>query len=252
MRVHVRRLLALGALLVLGACSATATVTVRMHADGSGVVAVRVALDAAAVRAAEVGGGTLAGRVRLDDLRDAGWTATPWRRTGAGGAVLTIAKPFSRPEQVRPIVRELNGEHGPLRGFAASRDASTFSTAWKVRGAVDLHQLDLGLTADPELVAKLTGERVDVAGVEQRIAASARAGLHVAIRAELPDGTVRRAGAVPGTRAALVASADDTDLGRIVLVGAGVVVGILGLVLLVLGESRARRRRARRSVRSRP
>src|SRR4051794_36481901 len=129
MRARVVRLLALGALVVvLTACKADATVTVRMHDDGSGVVAVRVALDADAVRAAEVGGGKLAARVRLGDLTGAGWKATPWKRTPAGGAVLTVAKPFSRPEQVGPIVRELNGAHGPLRGFRASRDTSTFST----------------------------------------------------------------------------------------------------------------------------
>ena len=237
----------------LAACQAHATVTVRMHADGSGVVAVRVALDAAAVRTAEVGGGTLAGRVRLDDLHDAGWTVTPWRRTGGGGAVLTVAKPFARPEQVGPIVRELNGAHGPLPRLR--RVAGRVHVLDRVEGARrrrPADQLDLGITADPELVAKLTGERVDVAGVEQRIAASARTGLRVAVRAELPDGSARQVAPSPGKRAALVATADDTDLGRIVLVVVGIAVGILALVLLVLGESRARRRRARRSVRSRP
>jgi hypothetical protein len=88
---------------VLSACSAEATVTVRMHEDGSGVVAVRVVLDAAAVRAAEVGGGTLAERVRTDDLTGAGWTVTPWTRAG-GGAVITARKAFGRPEQVAAIV----------------------------------------------------------------------------------------------------------------------------------------------------
>src|SRR5689334_7576832 len=128
MRVRDLRLLALGALVVLlTACSATATVTVRMHEDGSGVVSVRVVLDAAAVRAAEVGGGSLADRVRLADLPGAGWTVTPWRKTPSGGAVLTVAKPFARPEQVAGIVREINGAHGPLRGFHASRSASRFA-----------------------------------------------------------------------------------------------------------------------------
>ena len=252
MRVLVRRLLALGALLVLGACSATATVTVRMHDDGSGEVSVRVVLDAAAVRAAEVGGGTLADRVRLTDLTDAGWTVTPWHRTARGGAVLTVAKPFTRPEQVAGIVAELNGAHGPLHGVAASRDASTFSTTWKVTGAVDLRKLDLGVAGDPELVRSLTNERVDVAGVEQRIAASAATGLRVGLRADLPDGTTRAVRAVPGKRAVLVASTDESDLGRMALVVVGVVVGVLALLLLILGETRARRRRVRRSVRSRP
>ena len=247
------RLLALGALiLVLTACKAEATVTVRMRADGSGAVVVRVVLDAAAVRTAEVGAGKLVHRVRLADLTAAGWTVTPWKRIPTGGAVLTVTKSFARPEQVAGIARELNGAHGPLRGVAASRDASTFSTSWKVTGAVDLRKLDLGVADDQELVAKLTNERVDVGGVEQRVAASALTGLRVRVRAELPDGSTREVSAVPGKRAVFVASAHDTDVGRIALVAVGVAVGVLAVVLLVFGETRARRRRSRRSVRSRP
>jgi hypothetical protein len=253
MRASARRLLVLGALVaLLAACKADATVTVRMRENGSGVVAVRVVLDAAAVRAAEVGGGKLADRVRLTDLTGAGWTVTPWTRPANGGAVLSVTKPFARPEQVAGIVRELNGAHGPLRGVAASRDASTFSTSWKVTGAVDLRTLDLGVADDPELVASLTNARVDVAGVEQRISASALAGLRVGLRVELPDGTTPAAHAVPGKRAVLVASADDSDLGRVALVVVGVLVGLLAVVLLIVGEARARRSRSRRSVRSRP
>jgi hypothetical protein len=251
-RVLVRRLLALGALVaLLTACKAEATVTVRMRADGSGEIAVRVVLDADAVRAAEVGGGKLADRVRLTDLTGAGWTVSPWRRTPTGGAVLTVAKPFARPEEVTGIVRELNGTHGPLHGFAASRNASTFSTSWKATGTVDLRTIDLGIGDDPQLVARLTNERVDVAGVEQRIAASARSGLRVTARVELPDGSTRAVSARPGKRAVLVASADDTDVGRIALVIVGVAVGILAVVLLVLGETRSRRRRSRRAARAR-
>jgi hypothetical protein len=250
--MRVRRLLVLGALVAgLAACKADATVTVRMRDDGSGTVSVRVLLDAAAVRAAEVGGAKLGDRVRLGDLPAAGWTVTPWTRTNRGGAVLTVTKPFRRPSQVAAIVGELNGAHGPLRGFQASRDASTFSRSWKVSGTVDLRAIDLAVADDPGLVANLTDRRVDIAGLEQRIAEPALAGLRVRARAELP-GETREVLAQAGRRAVLTASADTTDAGRIVLVVLGVAVGALALVLIVVGESRARRRRARRSVRSRP
>src|SRR5689334_1188772 len=203
MRVRLRRLLApLVLVAVLGACSATATVTVRMHDDGSGVVGVRVVLDAAAVRAAEVGGAKLEDRVRLGDLPAGGWTVTPWRRTASGGAVLTVSKPFQDPDQVAAIVRELNGAHGPLRDFRATRDASTFSRSWTVDGTVDLRTLDPGVTDDEQLVANLTDRRVDVAGVEQRLAGSALTGLRVRARAELP-GSTQEVGARPGRRAVL-------------------------------------------------
>src|SRR4051812_45505061 len=133
-----RVLVALALVGTLAACQADATVTVHMDEDGSGTVSVRVVLDAGAVRAAEVGGATLATRVRLDDLTRAGWTVTPWRTTRAGGAVLTVAKPFARPEQVTAIVREISGAGGPLRGFRATRDAGTFSSSWAAGGIVDL------------------------------------------------------------------------------------------------------------------
>src|SRR5690349_1271896 len=178
MRVTLRRLLAPVALVVLlGACQATATVTVRMHDDGSGIVEVRVVLDAAAVRAAEAGGAKLEDRVRLTDLPGAGWTVTPWRRTRSGGAVLTVSKPFTNPAQVAGIVRELNGAHGPLRGFRASRHASTFSRTWTVDGEVDLRKVDLGEADDQQLVANLTGRRLDVAGIEQHVGAAALDGM---------------------------------------------------------------------------
>jgi hypothetical protein len=146
---------------------------------------------------------------------------------------------------VAAIVRELNGAHGPLRGFRARRDASTFSRAWTVDGTVDLRDLDPGLTDDQQLVANLTNRRLDATDIAQRIAASASGGLHVRARAELP-GTADEVGAGTGDRAVLHATADTTDVGRIALVVVGAVVVLLAVVLLVVGERRSRRwRRAR-------
>jgi len=162
-----------------------------------------------------------------------------------------VSKPFTNPAQVAGIVRELNGAHGPLRGFRASRHASTFSRTWTVDGEVDLRKVDLGVADDQQLVANLTGRRLDVAGIEQHVGAAALDGLRVRARAELP-GATETVAAAPGRRAVLAASADTTDVGRVALVVMGVLVGALAIVLLVLGETRGRRRRRRRSVRSRP
>lgn len=253
MRARVRRLLAPVALVVLlAACSVDATVTVHMEADGSGTVAVRVVLDRGAVAAAEVAGGKLETRIRLDDLKGAGWQVAPWRRTAAGGAVLTVTKPFDRPEQVTSIVRELNGTDGPLRGFAASRDASTFTTSWGARGAVDLREVKLGVAADADLVAALAAQRIDPAVVEQRLAGRTLGALRVRVRTELPDAEPRQASAVPGRRAAVVSTADDTAWGRITLLLAGLATVAFAVVFLVAGERRARRRRTVRPRRIPP
>ncbi|MGZ4676139.1 MAG: hypothetical protein ACXVLO_08465 [Acidimicrobiia bacterium] len=249
MRAPVRRLLALGALVVaLTACSVDATVTVRMHADGSGAVSVRVDLDGDAVRAAEIAGGKLEDRVRLGDLRDAGWTVGPWRRTTAGGASVTITKPFRRPEQVGAVIRELNGADGPLRGFGARREASTFTTSWQVRGRIDLRTIDLGVTSDQQLVAALTAKRVDPGLVEQRIAGQAVTGLRIHGRVELPDGAVREVTVRPGAQATLRASGDHTDWSRVVLLVGGVLAALAAITVVAVGESRARRRRRPRRI----
>jgi hypothetical protein len=246
MRARVRRLLAPVALVVLlAACSVDATVTVQMNSDGSGVVSVQVVLDRAAVTAAEVAGGKLETRVRLDDLSAAGWRVSPWRRT-ADGAAITVSKPFDRPEQVAPIVRELNGPHGPLHGFAASRDASTFTTSWRARGAVDLRTVTFGVGGDTDLAAALQAKGVDPAVVEQRIAGRALGGLKVRVRTELPGAVAQQATAVPGRRAAVASRADDTAWGRILLLVAGLATVAFAVVFLVTGERRSRRRRTER------
>jgi hypothetical protein len=246
MRARARRLLAPVALVVLlAACSVDATVTVHLDADGSGVVSVHVVLDRAAVTAVEVAGGTLESRVRLDDLTAAGWRVSPWRRT-AGGAAITVSKPFDRPEQVAPIVRELNGPVGPLRGFAASRDASTFSTTWRARGAVDLRAVNVGVGGDADLVAALQAKGVDPAVVEQRLAGRTLGALKVRVRTELPGTAPHQATAVPGRRAGVVSSAEDTAWGRVLLLVAGLATVAFAAVFLVAGERRARHRRTER------
>lgn len=225
----------------LAACRVDATVTVRMQANGSGSVAVRVVLDAAAVRAAEVGNGKLEQRVRLADLPGAGWTVTPWRRDADGNATLTIRKPFTIPGEVAGIVREISGGDGPLRAFSASRTSSTFTTGWKVDGGVDLRSLRVGVATDPQLVAKLTAERVDIPQIEARLASGLK-GVHIHLVAELPDADRREVVAAIGGDAVLHESSQNTDVNRLVMLVGGLALAVIASMLFVLGEFRARRR----------
>ena len=227
----------------LAACRVDATVTVRMQENGSGVVRVRVVLDADAVRAAEVGNGKLEQRVRLADLPGAGWSVTPWRRNAKGGAALTIRKPFSAPHEVAAILREVSGSNGPVRGVTATRSTSTFSRRWAVDGVVDLRTIKLGVAADPQLVANLSSERVDIPEIETRIA-SGLGQLRVRLVAELP-GDKRAVSATVGRRSVLQATAESTDTNRIVMLVGGLAVAAFAIFLLLVGELRARRRRRR-------
>jgi hypothetical protein len=224
----------------LAACKADATVTVQMHENGSGVVRVNVVLDRAAVRAAEVGNGKLEQRVRIDDLPGAGWKVSPWTRDAHGGATLNVSKPFSRPAEVASIVREISRSNGPLRGFTASRETSTFSTHWKVDGSVDLRTPNLGVASDQQLLASLAAERVDIPQIEARLATQLK-GLQVHAVAELPDGERREVLARSGDRAVLHASSDATDVNRLVMLVGGLAVALLAFLLFGLGELRARR-----------
>src|SRR5215510_9777873 len=94
---------------LLAGCKVDTAVTVDLRDDGSGVVTVRATLDPDAVRAAESGGGKLEDRVRLSDLRSAGWTVSQWTRTTSGEAQIRLSKPFASVDQVAPIINEVSG-----------------------------------------------------------------------------------------------------------------------------------------------
>ncbi len=228
--------------LALSACDVDATVTVAMRHDGSGVVRIAVALDRAAVRAAEIGNGTLAARVRIGDLTAAGWRVAPWTRNARGGASLVVAKRFSRPAEIASIMREVSGTRGPFRDFTASRRASTFSTHWRINGIVDLRGLGVGVADDPALVASLTGERVDIPQIEARVSDQLKH-LHLHVVTVLPHDGRREVTVTPGRRTPVTAAADDTNFNRVALFAVGIAFGVVALLLLVVGERRARRRR---------
>ena len=236
-------ILVLVASLGLAACRVDATVAVRVRDDGSGRVTARVALDADAVRAAEIGGGKLEDRVRLGDLEAAGWRSSGWVRRKTGGAVLTVSKPFARAAEARAVVAELVGPDGPLRDVRVARDASVFETSWELTGVADLRNLKTGVATDPELLAKLTAERVDVAALDQRLLDEMRGGFRLRVVAELPHAPPRRWSVRPGSRVMLRDASSTFAMWKVLLLIVGVVLALLALTLLVVGEWRARRRR---------
>ena len=239
-----------GALVLLAAgCHATATVGITVHADGSGTVALRVALDPEAVQAAE-GGAPLAQRVRLDDLRQAGWTVSAWRTAPDGSARVTLTKAFRTPAQLEATVAQLNGRDGPLAGFSAARDAAWGGLAHTVRvdGTVDLHRARPGVTADPQLAQALAAQHVDVATIEADLAGQLGSSVTVRVDVTLPDGT-HRVVAGPGRRVPLHAAATSVDVPRVALAAAAVLLVVLAALAWRRGRT-ARSRRARRRARA--
>lgn len=240
-----RLLVVVVACLLLAGCKVDTTLTINVHDDGSGSVRVRVALDADAVQNAQAGGGMLEDRVRLGDLQAAGWTVTPWRRAPDGSATVSLRKSFGNAGDLAGVVAELSGKAGPLQGVTLERNRGFLSTEYKVTGDADLSGLTAGIADDPEVVAQLTGQRVDVAQIDQRLARQINDAFRLRIRFVFPGGDVTEVRPEPGKKVSLATSTSQFDTTRALLLAGAVVLGALGVVLLVRGELR-RRRQGRR------
>jgi hypothetical protein len=238
-----RLLVVVVACLLLAGCKVDTTLTIDVNDDGSGTVRVRVALDAEAVKNAEAGGGALEDRVRLGDLEAAGWTVSPWRRAPDGSATVSLRKRFENASGLAGVVAELSGKDGPLRGVTLERDQGFLSTDYKVTGEADLTRLTAGVANDPELVAQLTGQRVDLAQIDQRLAQQINDAFRLRVRLVFPGGDVTEVEPEPGKKVSLATSATQLDLTRALLLAGAVVLGVLGVVLFVRGELRGRRGR---------
>jgi hypothetical protein len=236
-----RLVLLLVAGLVLAGCKVDTTVTIAVNDDGSGVVRIDVALDAEAVQNAEAGGGRLEDRVRLADLDAAGWTVSPWKRAQDGSARLSLRKNFAEADDVAAIFEEVNGKDGPLRGVTLERDQSILSTRYELTGVADLSQVTAAIAGDPELAAQLSGQRVDLTMIDQQLTQGIRDAFRLRVRLDLPGGD-KEFTPEPGKKVTLSTSTTQFDTTRALLLLAAVVLGVLGIVVLVRGEARSRRR----------
>ena len=62
------------------------------------------------------------------------------------------------------------------------------STKYSVDGTVDLAQLQTGLTTDPDVVAALSNQQVDVNAIDQSLLAGIRDSFGLKVEVELPGG----------------------------------------------------------------
>lgn len=163
-------------------CHVRLTATVEVDGDGSGLVRAGVGLDAEAL--AELGDPAL--RLRLDDLRAAGWTVVGPRQEVDGLTWARASKPFATPDEAVLVAAELSGPGGPFRDLRVERTRSPWRTAVSFAGAVDLSQGLAGL-ADSEVVERLGDDLdLDVASLRNRFGDALEASVQVELRAELP------------------------------------------------------------------
>src|SRR5437867_2063405 len=98
---------------------------------------------------------------------------------------------------------------------------------------------------DPEVVARLTGRRVDVGQIGQRLAQQINKAFRRRIRFVFPGGQVTQVEPKPGKKVSLATTTTQFDTTRALLLGGAVVLGALGVVVFVRGEVRRRRQRRR-------
>jgi hypothetical protein len=238
--------------LVLSACSVDATVTVKVRDDGSGYVQADVTADAEAVQGAEVGGGKLEDRVRLSDLPDAGWAVEPWVRNPDGSASLTLRKPFTSVDEIPGILRELNGDRGPLQSSDFTRSRSFFSTKYTATGEIDLGAIGTGIADDPELVQQLQAQGVDVAGIDAQLLDQLQRAFSVRMVVELPGKEPVTIEPAAGAKATVDVSSSVQDTRRVSFVAiAGGLLVVAMIVALWPGRRRRGRRRGGRRARRR-
>jgi hypothetical protein len=139
-RRHLASLIALAVTVFVACagCRLDVGVDITMAADGTGRVTVTAVADPQLVVAAPSAFADL----RLDDIRQAGWTVTGPTKNADGSMTMTLVKPFATPAEATTILVELNGPDGPLQGLAVGLDrsfalvASTLAGHTQVTGGV--------------------------------------------------------------------------------------------------------------------
>ncbi len=126
--------------------------TVRVEADelGAGRLQVSAVLDRAAAAAVlvpkvapSVPGAlpvtttTVAPKIRVDDLRRAGWDGPGLVSRADGTALFTLGHRFTTVSEANALLAQLSGPSGPFAGLRLRRSRSPFSTTMSLRGSGD-------------------------------------------------------------------------------------------------------------------
>jgi hypothetical protein len=241
-------LLAACAIALTGACRVDVSVGVDADDDGGGRVRVTARLDGAAV--AQLGGREPADRIRLDDLRDAGWRIDGPTDQDDGGLEVVATHDFSNDEEAEALLEDV----GALQGFDLEQEATFFRTTTKLTGAVDLQE-GLGAFTDTDLEQALGATPdaplgVGIAALERRFGEpiDRMVGLQLAVR--LPgrldgDGTNAPTTAgdtavwspALGERVPVEVASRRWNVRNLLLLGLTVVAGLVTAALLTVTRS---------------
>jgi hypothetical protein len=216
-------------LLWASACQVTLTTGIDVNRDGSGTVQAGIGLDDEGLREL----GDPARELRLDDLRQAGWTVAGPAEEKDGLTWVRISKPFARPSEANRVAAELSSPDGPFRDFGIERDRSFFKTRTRFTGRVDLSNGLAGLS-DPGLQAALEGADlgIDLAGLRRRFGDGLADTVRVRIEVRLP-GRSQSWEPQMGEVLELEAQGESWNLEAVAGASAAVVFAVTALVVVV-------------------
>ena len=142
-------------ILGLAACQAEIEVDIGFNEDGSGVVAVDIALDQEAVE--RVPG--ITSLLLTEDIEDpaSGWSYNDPRIDDQGRTSFSASKPFGSPGQLEAVLAEIFRSEDVFRDFTFERETSFAKIGYRMTGIVDLSD-GLDLFTDPELTERLGGQ----------------------------------------------------------------------------------------------
>jgi hypothetical protein len=230
--------------LTLAGCNVNARVDIVLRDNGSGVVRATVTLDADAL--ARLGAsGASAPPVVVDDLRQAGWTVSPWVNSGRGSQTITLTHGFADRAELARVVDELTGAKGILQNPTLAHRRGWFSSRDALSLVVDMRAPSIGLTSDAALAANLRKVGVDPAVLEAQLDSQLRNALHLTVELHLPDGHTVTYEAQNGQVRTVSATSGGTDLDRVVKFGLGVALAVVAAMFFLaagVGASRNRRR----------
>lgn len=227
-------------------CKVNSTVAVTVDDDGTGLVKLTVVLDPDAIAAVEAGA-TLEERVRLDDVREAGWKVSRWRRLENGNAQITFRKTFAGEAELVSVLAELDG--GAFLGdVELVRDRGLLRSSDGLRVTVDLSSIESGVAGDAGLAERLATSGIDVAAVDASLTEGLAGVLTVALRLKVRD-QVEVVRVAPGKQGTAEVQGSALQWDRVIWLGLGAVSALLAGILL-LATLMGRRRRRRRRIRA--
>lgn len=212
-------------LFAASACQVTLDATFDVKSDGTGFVRAGVGLDADAVRSVP----DLAQQLRVDDLRQSGWTVTGPEKEGDGLTWVRASKPFSNAAQAAQVVAELGGASGPFRDFTFRQTRTVLRSETEFSGTVDLTG-GMSSLIDEDLKNKVGGDFK----LDDRL-------FKVDVSARLPGASRTWHPAIGQTTPLALSSSS----WRLVPIVPGALAVVFGFALLVVVAVRRRRRRAR-------